>query len=200
MTAPGSPRRFHRLDRHPDARRAAGRARSLRAHRARRQRPPGRPAGRPGPGVPPQGRGRGRSGRRGRADRAAARVRDPGRRRRPGQPGRGSRRRRQRRRRFRRAFGDARDTRRPVAAWRSPTRSRSSLPDRSCDAHVAHPGPSSSPSTASTAPCTSACAPTTTPVGWRASCSPPAAARSVAARREQLRDVTVDEALAHPTW
>ena len=35
---------------------------------------------------------------------------------------------------------------------------------------------------------------------WPASCSPPAAARSVAAAPPTLADVTVDEALAHPTW
>ena len=32
------------------------------------------------------------------------------------------------------------------------------------------------------------------------SCSPPAAGRSAAARADELADVTVDEALAHPTW
>ena len=62
--------------------------------------------------------------------------------------------------------------------------------------------PSWSRSTASTARSTSACGPATAGDRARspASCSPPAAARSAGRTRAELADVTVDDALAHPTW
>ena len=57
----------------------------------------------------------------------------------------------------------------------------------------------SSRSTPSTRRWPSACAagPRTRCAGW---CSPPAAGRSAAARRDELHDVTPEQALAHPTW
>ena len=112
---------------------------------------------------PTQGRRRRRRGRRRRAGRPPAAVRGPGRRRRPGQPGRGGRRRRQRRRRASPACRSPWPRSRPAAAWRWPTRSRSSPPVRSCSGPAARRAPSWCRSTASTAPSTSACGPTTIP-------------------------------------
>ena len=57
----------------------------------------------------------------------------------------------------------------------------------------------SCPSTPSTPRWRSACAAGAPArcAGW---CSPPAAARSAAGSREELHDVTLEQALAHPTW
>ena len=57
----------------------------------------------------------------------------------------------------------------------------------------------SSPSTRSTRRSPSACA-AGGPTRCGGSSSPPAAGRSAAARRDELHDVTVEQALAHPTW
>ena len=54
----------------------------------------------------------------------------------------------------------------------------------------------STPSTARWRSACAAAAPTRC-AGW---CSPPAAGRSAAGRRDELRDVTPEQALAHPTW
>ena len=110
---------------------------------------------------------------------------------------------RQRRRRLRRPRGHAGRPRRRAGAWRWPTRSRSSPPARSCSGRACdRRAPSSSPSTASTAPSTSACS-------RRRRRRPERVARIVLTAsggpfrgrtRAELADVTVDDALAHPTW
>ena len=135
-----------------------------------------------------------RAGRRGSAARGA---RGPGRRR-PSSPRSGCRRRAQRHHRLDRAGAHARRAgRRPHARA-----GQQGVADRRRPAgqgRCAKPGPDRARSTPSTRRWPSACAAAapTRCAGW---CSPRAAGRSAAGRRAELRDVTPEQALAHPTW
>ena len=185
-------RRLDRLDRHPDPRRRRRRARPVPDRRPRRQRPRRRRCSsrRPRP-LAPGGRRGGRrhpastSSRR-RCPACEVRAGDGG----PGQPGRRGRRVRQRRRRLRRPARHPRHAGRRAA----PGPGQQGVADRrragGAAGAGARPAPSWCRSTASTARSTSACGAGGRPArpGGRGSCSPPAAARSGAARRAELAD------------
>ena len=158
-------------------------------------------AGRPGRGAPPQGRGRGR--RRRRAPSWPARlpaVRGAGRRRRPGQPGRGGRRGRQRRGRLRRPAGHPGHARgRPP-----PGAGQQGVADRRRPGRAAGPP---HPGRRARAGRQRALRRPPVPagqrhrrLGWPASCSPPAAGPFRGRSAAELAEVTIDDALAHPTW
>ena len=109
---------------------------------------------------------------------------------------------RQRRRRASPGCRHPRRARGRQAARRWPTRSRSSPPVRWCSGPARTPGAEIVPvdSRALRRPPVPAGRRTRPARSVAASCSPPAAGRSGAAAAAELADVTIDDALAHPTW
>ena len=196
--------RCHGFDRSPDTRRAARRARALRADLARWRRTPQRTRRRSDVSSTCELIAvKSEQHRRELADARRRRRGDPRRRRRLGDAGARCRHRGERRARLRRTARDAGRTRRGQSASRSPTRSRSSRRRHSSRRFATRPVRSCCRSTPSTVRSISASRARPRSRGTptsSGSCLPRPADRFVAGAWKTSRARDKEDALHHPTW